>query len=98
MGDYILVSYTASNDRFSILGSGTLDELLILKKSIDDLLIDVTLKAVEMPEGVTKQELASDNKLLEKHFGYLKDFVDTDKIAEVEQKVDYDNLGEGELF
>lgn len=97
MGDYILVSYTASNNKFSILGSGTLEELLILKKSIDDLLLDVTMKAVEMPEGITKQELASDNKLLEKHFGYLKDFVDIDRVEEVEQKIDLSE-NDSELF
>lgn len=98
MGDNVLVCYRKTDNKFSILSSGTHEELLLVKKSIDDLLPDFVMNISEVPSGVSIKELASSNELLEKYFSYLKDYVDTDNTEEIGHQINFSNLDDGELF
>jgi hypothetical protein len=91
MEEFILVAYDESKDKFSIVGHGSLDDILKVKRTIDSLL-NCKLKEVALPKTHTLQELLSDNELLRQEFGYIKDLSADVVEQDVEQQVNFDDI------
>lgn len=71
MGEFLLIGYSVIKDKIGVLGSGTLDEIQSLKKSLDGMVM-YKLKVVPKPSDVTLQELLSNDSLLNERFGDVK--------------------------
>lgn len=95
MEDFILVGYSKSENKFHVLSSGSLEELLKIRSAFSDI-TDYKMKAVEFPKGKTLEDIISDTTFLEKEYGYIKDL--DDSIYEKESHIDYSDIGDNELF